>query len=374
MYLDDRKAAPQWRTVGTFTAEPDSILTLGDPCYGDGEPVANGRMLPGEWAIQVRDADETGTSITPVWETRFTHVSAGSPIEPVEYTWADDLGRDHPAPFPAGVPGQPVWETRGVDSGTMRWTVSVGRPDQDEDEDDWMGSDPQGALTVVPGHIEFISSSGYGDGGYPVLARLVEDRLVEAIIRFISVEPPTITPERFTDLVPEALDGLRSSLDDWFTALTEDQMKAYFDQAPDAPVPPDNTVTARGRLGLLVRATTYDSVDQETRTQVTTSAYQFVFGVVLPDIDAVASTYAESLLRTYVPGHQFVYGDNQAHLMESLWSRLSDEGKATLTASEQVLSVVDEEPRGLIVSSQNVYKVVWLTDGLLPAAEVPTSA
>lgn len=308
--LFDTTTVPQWRTTGVVELTNTASLRAGDPCYGHLPTIAGVELTPGEWVWEVRDADETGGRAHRVWEVRLRRQDVAAADH---WEWDDDFGQWAQVP----APGASVVEDRGVDAGTMAWQV-VGADTEHLEIDVeallWSRTNgtPQHCGTVL------VTSTGWGDGCYPIGVRREGDTVVEVRMAFITPDPDPLTAAQFVELLPAALS------------------QSDYSGAPAVTVAP-------GEVTIRVSRTRYTAARDGDRDQLETTTYDTVVAVHVP---ATGRTFAST-----ITADEGSYAPDAVRAVAHLWTRLPVSERAALTVAEDIGEQEIVEPSGYIVES-----------------------
>lgn len=200
-----------WRLLGALHLAHPAQLSAADPCTTP-MTLSQHLLAPGDYQWQVRDADEHGNPTHRVAEVRLVRVDGpGDPLrsESVpEWRWVDDYGRTPTQVAPGCEPTRFV----GIDTATLRWearpeyTLPPGQlPDFDEDTADDYSRYEEG---LSDGGQVCTTSTGWGDGGYPIACRIHTEAdtsfIVEARASFLTDPAAPLCAEQFLALLPGA--------------------------------------------------------------------------------------------------------------------------------------------------------------------------
>lgn len=304
--LFDTSVVPHWRTTGSVILPAAMALQVGDPCHGLED--LGVIISAGTWVWEVRDADENGVSAHRVWEVRLRREDQGPALD---WAWDDDYGRwaEEPAP------GAQIISSRGVDAGIIAWRLTD-RDDHGDGEDrDLLDFQPFDGVPVQDGRL-FGTSSGWGDGCYPIATRVVDGELLEVRACYITVDPDPLTAAEFTALLPGAF--------------------------MDAP-------TVTGPFTLHLTRTSYTAADHGDTSALVDRVYDTLHSVSATGPDGqirLVQRYLDSekdgTLRAY----------ESVAAVQSLWSRVDEQERDRLVALEEVGEPQDrpDHARGWIVS------------------------
>jgi len=205
------QSLPSWRVVGEVVVNEYTSVAVGDPCYGYLPELVCPSLLPGTWVWEVRDVYPEDNVQGQVAGVRISHKShrSGNWVFEDEYGYyLPDLGSHN------NLDGQFFQEVRGVDAGLIAFELrskqDTSEYEYESDCEEYMDLDKCGSL--VKNNNAMVTFTGYGDGCYPVVARVLHEHTVEVCSAYMFEDPNPLSLADFCQLLPNVFTQEKDAL------------------------------------------------------------------------------------------------------------------------------------------------------------------